>query len=128
MKAGRGSLESSGKARISFSPSTLPPLLLCWVSSTELMITQEASFNMSSRSSPTSISKAWRTVEAGVEAISPNPRRLTEKQYQALDRLRFNIQRQHYQIDLAVALCSYLGMRPSEVASWRNVTSILAQG
>ena len=92
------------------------------------MITQEASFNMSSRSSPTSISKAWRTVEAGVEVISPYPRRLTEKQYQALDKLRFNIQRQHYQIDLAVALYSYLGMRPSEVASWRNVTSILAQG
>jgi integrase len=54
--------------------------------------------------------------EAGVEATSPHPRRLTEKQYQALDKLRFNIQRQHYQIDLAVALCSYLGMRPSEVA------------
>jgi len=54
--------------------------------------------------------------EAGVESTSPHPRRLTEKQCQALDKLRFDVQRQHYQIDLAVALCSYLGMRPSEVA------------
>lgn len=54
--------------------------------------------------------------EAGAKTEPANPKKMTEGQYQALLNLRFIIQRQRYQVILAATLCSYLGMRPSEVA------------
>lgn len=54
--------------------------------------------------------------EAGAKTDPTNPKKMTEGQYQALLNLRFAIQRQRYQMVLAATLCSYLGLRPSEVA------------
>jgi hypothetical protein len=54
--------------------------------------------------------------ECGQEPNTTHPRKVIEKQYQALEMIRFNVQRQLYQVNLAVSLCSYLGMRPNEVA------------
>ena len=54
--------------------------------------------------------------EAGVNTEQVNPKKLTEAQFQAMLNLRFVIQRHRYQAILAAVLCSYLGLRPSEVA------------
>jgi len=54
--------------------------------------------------------------EAGAKTDPTNPKKMTEGQYQALLDLRFGVQRQRYQMVLAATLCSYLGLRPSEVA------------
>jgi len=54
--------------------------------------------------------------EAGAKTDPANPKKMTEAQFQAILGLRFVIQRQRYQAVLAAALCSYLGLRPSEVA------------
>ncbi|MBN2147215.1 MAG: tyrosine-type recombinase/integrase [Anaerolineales bacterium] len=45
-----------------------------------------------------------------------HPKEMTEEQLQAVANLHFLIQRQAYQATLALAFCSLLGMRPSEVA------------
>ncbi len=54
--------------------------------------------------------------EAGVKTIPSNPKSMSEEQLQALESMRFRIQRQRDQMILAVTLCSFLGMRPSAVA------------
>jgi len=54
--------------------------------------------------------------EAGAKISPAHPKELTDSQYQALVNLRFSVQRQRYQMILAANLCSFLGMRPSEVA------------
>ncbi|MBN2548485.1 MAG: tyrosine-type recombinase/integrase [Anaerolineales bacterium] len=55
-------------------------------------------------------------VDAGIKILPGPPRRLSEEQYNALLYRRFAVQRQRYQMVLAMALCSHLGLRPSEVA------------
>jgi integrase len=55
-------------------------------------------------------------VEAGAKTTPSNPKSMSEEQLQALENMRFHIQRQRDQMVLAVTLCSFLGMRPSEVA------------
>lgn len=54
--------------------------------------------------------------EAGAKTTPSNPKSMSEEQLQALENMRFHIQRQQDQMVLAVTLCSFLGMRPSEVA------------
>lgn len=54
--------------------------------------------------------------EANVATSPSHPSQLSDEQYQALLSLRFQLQRPIFQNALAVALCSYLGLRPSEVA------------
>jgi hypothetical protein len=54
--------------------------------------------------------------EAGAKTTPSNPKSMSEEQLQALENMRFHIQRQRDQMVLAVTLCSFLGMRPSEVA------------
>jgi integrase len=67
---------------------------------------------------PINFHKRMRKIltEAGTKTLPTNPKKLTNDQYQALLNMRFQIQRQRYQMFLAVTLCTFLGMRPSEVA------------
>jgi len=53
---------------------------------------------------------------ANIPNSPSHPARLDEVQFQALLNLRFQLQRPLFQNALAVALCSHLGLRPSEVA------------
>lgn len=54
--------------------------------------------------------------EAGQKTSPSHPRKLTEGQFRALVNLRFRYWRQDYQRKLAAALCSFWGLRSSEVA------------
>ncbi len=67
---------------------------------------------------PTKFTKRIKKLleEANMATSPSHPTELSDEQYQALLNMRFKIQRPIYQSALAVALCSYLGLRPSEVA------------
>jgi integrase len=67
---------------------------------------------------PTKFIKRIRKLlqEANVATSPSDPSQLCDEQYQALLNLRFQLQRPIFQNALAVVLCSYLGLRPSEVA------------
>jgi len=58
--------------------------------------------------------------EAGQKTTPSHPKRMTEGQCQALINLRFRYWRQDYQRKLAAALCSFWGLRSSEVAKLKK--------
>lgn len=70
------------------------------------------------RYAPSKFKKRLKSLFENARISNPSntPADLTPAEYQALQNLRFAIQRPCYQSKLAVALCVYLGLRPSEVA------------
>lgn len=53
---------------------------------------------------------------AGLQETVTHPKKLTDQQWALIEKVRFQKQRPRYQVILAGTLCSYLGLRPSEVA------------
>ncbi|RME07462.1 MAG: hypothetical protein D6803_03945 [Anaerolineae bacterium] len=58
--------------------------------------------------------------EAGLHIQTPDPKDITDSQYNILLELRFPIQRHRYQIALFIALQAFLATRPGETANLRK--------
>jgi len=54
--------------------------------------------------------------DAGLEGVATHPKNLSDQQWEQVERTRFEKQRGRHQVILAGTLCSFLGLRPSEVA------------
>lgn len=67
---------------------------------------------------PAKYSKQFKSLlkAAGLEGAVTHPKDLSDLQWAQVERIRFDKQRPRYQVILAGTLCSFLGLRPSEVA------------